>query len=341
MLRTGEPPSRGQGSRPHRLSPATGLARTKGKRETGSRQAETHPLKGAGAEIWLHPVNGISNPCRKALHASSPFKLAIRTLPKHQVRVNSVRMPIRHGGNMTAPPPGGQRRHDDRNQGSGTPAQIPAGQLVVVATPIGNLGDMTARALDTLRAAAVIACEDTRTTGKLLHRFGIDTKMTPYHEHNAERARPGLLAAIRSGKTVALVSDAGTPLVSDPGYRLVEACVAEDLRVTVAPGPSAPVAALVLSGLPSASFYFGGFLPTKSVARRKTLGGVRDIPTTLIFFESANRLAASLADAAAVLGDRGVAVAREITKLHEEVRRGTLSEIAAHYAASGAPKSSW
>ncbi len=220
----------------------------------------------------------------------------------------------------------------------GTPAQIPAGQLVVVATPIGNLGDMTARALDTLRAAAVIACEDTRTTGKLLHRFGIDTKMTPYHEHNAERARPGLLAAIRSGKTVALVSDAGTPMVSDPGYRLVEACVAEDLRVTVAPGPSAPVAALVLSGLPSASFYFGGFLPTKSVARRKTLGGVRDIPTTLIFFESANRLAASLADAAAVLGDRGVAVAREITKLHEEVRRGTLSEIAAHYAASGAPK---
>ena len=234
-------------------------------------------------------------------------------------------------------------RTDDQTPGAG-PAPPGAtetslgGQLVVVATPIGNLGDITARALDTLRTAALIACEDTRTTGKLLHRFGIDTKMAPYHEHNAEWARPKILETLRAGRTVALVSDAGTPLVSDPGYRLVQACLEEGVRVTVAPGPSAPVAALVLSGLPSASFYFGGFLPNKSAARRKALEAVRAVPSTLIFFESPNRLAASLADAAEVLGERDVAVAREITKLHEEVRRGPLGEIASHYAAAGAPK---
>ena len=172
------------------------------------------------------------------------------------------------------------------------------------------IGDITARALDTLRTAALIACEDTRTTGKLLHRFGIDTKMAPYHEHNAEWARPKILETLRAGRTVALVSDAGTPLVSDPGYRLVQACLEEGVRVTVAPGPSAPVAALVLSGLPSASFYFGGFLPNKSAARRKAPEAVRAVPSTLIFFGSPNRLAASLADAAEVLGERDVAVAR-------------------------------
>lgn len=205
--------------------------------------------------------------------------------------------------------------------------------LYLVATPIGNLGDMTVRGLEVLASADTIACEDTRVTGKLLKHFAIATRMTAYHEHNADKAGPKLLEMLREGARVALVSDAGTPLVSDPGYRLVEAARAEGLPVWPVPGASAPIAALAASGMPSDTFLFDGFLPAKTNARRKRLGELRDIPATLIFFESPNRLAECLADIAAELGEtRRLAVCRELTKLHEEVRSGGADELAQAYA---------
>jgi 16S rRNA (cytidine1402-2'-O)-methyltransferase len=207
-----------------------------------------------------------------------------------------------------------------------------------VATPIGNLGDISARALETLRRADVIACEDTRVTAKLLQRFDISRPTLPYHDHNADMMRPRILERLARGETVALCSDAGMPLISDPGYKLVRAATDAGLAVTVIPGPSAPLAALVLSGLPSDRFLFAGFLPAKDGARRTALGEVKAVPATLLFFETGPRLAESLACCADVLGDRPAAVARELTKMHEEVRRGRLSELAAHYAEAGAPK---
>lgn len=207
-----------------------------------------------------------------------------------------------------------------------------------MATPIGNLGDITARALEGLRAADLIACEDSRVTGKLLHHMGIAQKLVAYHDHNAAEMRPKLLGRIAAGETVALVSDAGTPLISDPGYKLVQEAVAAGLKVTMLPGPSAPVMALALSGLPSDRFLFAGFLPPKPGARRSAIQEVARAPVTLVFFETAPRLADSLGDLMAVLGDRPAAVARELTKLFEEVRRGKLSELIAHYAEAGPPK---
>ena len=207
-----------------------------------------------------------------------------------------------------------------------------------MATPIGNAGDITLRALAVLRDADLIACEDTRVSDKLLRRYGIATRRIAYHDHNAERMRPRLIARIKAGAAVALISDAGTPLVSDPGYKLVRAALAEGLAVTALPGPSAPLTALVLSGLPTDRFFFAGFLPAKSAARQRALGELTAVPATLLFLETAVRLAASLADMAAVLGDRPAAVARELTKLHEELRRGTLADLAAHYGAAGPPK---
>jgi 16S rRNA (cytidine1402-2'-O)-methyltransferase len=212
------------------------------------------------------------------------------------------------------------------------------GLLVVVATPIGNLGDISARALETLQQADVIACEDTRVTGNLLSKFGIRRPTLPYHDHNAERMRPQLLERLARGETVALVSDAGTPLISDPGYKLVREASAAGLAVTAIPGASAPITALVLSGLPSDRFLFAGFLPPKSGARRTILAELGDVPATLLLFETGPRLAESLADCHQILGDRAAAVARELTKLHEEVRRGTLSELSRHYHEAGAPK---
>jgi len=214
----------------------------------------------------------------------------------------------------------------------------PAGGLYLVATPIGNVGDISLRALEVLRGAAVVACEDTRVTGKLFALLGLAAPLTPYHEHNAERARPALLARLREGQVVALVSDAGTPLVSDPGYRLVRACIDEGLPVTAVPGASAALTALQLAGLPTDRFLFAGFPPSRSAARRAALAEVAAVPATLVFYESARRLAEALGDMAAVLGDRRAAVARELTKLFEEVRRGTLAGLAAHYAAAGPPK---
>lgn len=207
-----------------------------------------------------------------------------------------------------------------------------------MATPIGNADDISRRAIETLKSCDAIACEDTRVTGPLMARLGIATPLIAYHEHNAARVRPAILARLKAGETLALVSDAGTPLVSDPGYKLVRAAIAEGLRVTTVPGPSAALAALVLSGLPSDRFMFAGFLAPKSAARRRELQDLSPIPATLVFFESANRLAATLADMAAILGAREAAVAREMTKMFEEVRRGGLTELADHYGAAGPPK---
>lgn len=210
--------------------------------------------------------------------------------------------------------------------------------LYVVATPIGNLNDITARALTVLRGVDVIACEDTRVTGTLLHRFSVATPMTPYHDHNAEQARPKLLAQLTAGGRVALVSDAGTPLISDPGYKLVRACAQANIPVTPIPGPSALMAALVTAGLPTDRVMFAGFLPQKQGARREALVELKDLKATLVFYESAQRLPEALKDLHGVFGPREAAVCRELTKLYEEVRRGTLAELAAAYATEGAPK---
>jgi 16S rRNA (cytidine1402-2'-O)-methyltransferase len=210
--------------------------------------------------------------------------------------------------------------------------------LYLVATPIGNLGDITLRALAVLRSVDRIFCEDTRVTRTLAARYGISTPLEAYHDHNAEQLRPVILAALLRGKRVALVSDAGTPLVSDPGYKLVRAAIAEDLPVTAVPGPSAVLTGLVLSGMPPDAFLYAGFLPPKQVARRSALARWAAVDATLIFFESPARLAKALADMAGVFGNRGAAVSRELTKLHEEVRRGRLTDLADHYRSEGPPR---
>jgi len=210
--------------------------------------------------------------------------------------------------------------------------------LYVVATPIGNLGDTSLRALATLAAANIVACEDTRVTAVLLRHYGIETRLLAYHDHNAERQRPKLLAALGEGQAVALVSDAGTPLISDPGYRLVAAAQAAGHAVVPIPGASAVLAALVASGLPTDSFLFAGFLPPKSAARVKRLQALAAVPATLVFFESAQRIAAALADMTVVLGERDAVVARELTKTFETIRRGALADLAATLASEPTPK---
>ena len=204
--------------------------------------------------------------------------------------------------------------------------------LHVVATPIGNMGDVTLRALEILAAADLIACEDTRVTRKLLDRYGIGTPLTPYHEHNAAAARPKLIARLGEGAAIALVSDAGTPLVSDPGFKLVRAAQEAGVAVTAAPGPSAVLAALAISGLPTDRFFFEGFLPLKRVQRRARIELLKAIPATLVLFETGPRIGGALAQLAAGLGPRDAAVCRELTKIHEELRRGDLAGLAAHYA---------
>lgn len=211
--------------------------------------------------------------------------------------------------------------------------------LYLVATPIGNLADITIRALETLAAADVLACEDTRVSRVLLERYGIRRRTTAYHEHNAAEAGPRLMAALEEGKSVALISDAGTPLVSDPGYRLVGEALERGLRVVPIPGPSAALAALTVSGLPSDAFLFAGFLPVKAGQKRTRLEQWQAVPATLIFFESPRRVADTLDAMAQVLGaERRAAVCRELTKTFEEARHGTLGELAAHYAAADTPK---
>ncbi|MBN42454.1 MAG: 16S rRNA (cytidine(1402)-2'-O)-methyltransferase [Alphaproteobacteria bacterium] len=213
-----------------------------------------------------------------------------------------------------------------------------AGGLHLVATPIGNLGDITLRALDVLASADAILCEDTRVTRKLLSRYNISTPSLVYNDHNAQRMLPRLMKRLNEGNSLALVTDAGTPLISDPGYRLVEATIAADIPLHMLPGASAALAGLVLSGLPSDGFFFAGFPPTRTTARQKRFAELAAIPGSIIFFESARRLAASLSDLHQVLGDRPAAIAREITKLHEEVHRGSLGTLAKYYAEEGAPR---
>jgi 16S rRNA (cytidine1402-2'-O)-methyltransferase len=205
------------------------------------------------------------------------------------------------------------------------------GTLYLVATPIGNLEDVTRRALRVLAEADVVACEDTRHTRQLLEHFGVRARTISYHEHNERGRAEELARMLEEGADVALVSDAGTPGINDPGYRLVRACVERGLRVVPVPGPTAFVAALTASGLPTDEFYFGGFLPARTHARRRRLEAVRDLGATLVFYETPHRIAQALADAREVLGEREAAVARELTKLHEEVLRGRLSELAARF----------
>jgi 16S rRNA (cytidine1402-2'-O)-methyltransferase len=204
--------------------------------------------------------------------------------------------------------------------------------LYLVATPIGNLGDITLRGLEILAGADVIACEDTRVSRRLTERYGIDTPLTPYHEHNAAEARPKLLARLAEGQSVALVSDAGTPLISDPGYKLARAAQDAGFTVTAVPGASSVLAALNVAGLPTDRFFFEGFLPAKQAARQKRVAALTGIPATLVLFESGQRLAAALVDLAEGLGARAASVCRELTKLHEEVRHGDLATLARDYA---------
>jgi 16S rRNA (cytidine1402-2'-O)-methyltransferase len=210
--------------------------------------------------------------------------------------------------------------------------------LYLVATPIGNLGDISLRALSVLARADLIAAEDTRHSRKLLTHFGIGGELTPYHEHNAAKERPRLIARVKAGQVVALISDAGTPLISDPGYKLVREALDQDLMVTSIPGASATLAALTMSGLPTDTFLFAGFLPPKSGPRKARLEELRDVPATLVFFETAPRLGKSLADMAAVLGPREATTAKELTKLHETLARGTLDALAAQFGCSDALK---
>lgn len=229
------------------------------------------------------------------------------------------------------PPPGTQFTGVDA-------AQFTPG-LYLVATPIGNSADITLRALALLQHADLVACEDSRVTGPFLKRYGIQATLLPYHEHNAAKVRPQLLQRLGEGAVVALVSDAGTPLINDPGYKLVRDCIAQGVHVTALPGPSAVLTALSLSGLPSDRFLYAGFPPAKGAAREAWLQDLKAVRATLVLLESAQRLSDSLAAMAQVFGaGREAAVGRELTKKFEEVRRGSLAELAAHYAGHGPPK---
>ncbi len=212
---------------------------------------------------------------------------------------------------------------------------IPEGTLLICATPVGNLGDVTLRVLDALREADVVLAEDTRQTRKLLDRYGIRASLVSFHEHN-ERARvPAVLGWLREGRTVALVSDAGSPLIADPGFPLVRACLEQGLPVTVLPGPVAFLPALILSGLPPVPFAFLGFLPRRGAGRRRLLGMLAAGDMTAAFYESPRRVAATLGELETLVGpDRRVAVARELTKAHEEVVRGSLAEVRARLASA-------
>jgi 16S rRNA (cytidine1402-2'-O)-methyltransferase len=225
---------------------------------------------------------------------------------------------------------GNERSQASDGQASRKPPPLVPG-LHIVATPIGNLRDITLRALDVLREADLIACEDTRVFAKLASHYGIAAPTVAYSDATQDAAEPKIVRALAAGKRVALVSDAGMPLISDPGYRLVRAALAGDHVVTSAPGASAVPMALALSGLPTDRFFFGGFLPAKESERRRAIASAAAVPATLVFFEAPHRLPASLVDLAELLGPRPAAIARELTKLFEEVRRAPLTELARHY----------
>ncbi len=209
-----------------------------------------------------------------------------------------------------------------------------AGTLYLIATPIGNLEDITYRALRLLGEVAVIACEDTRHSKKLLSHYGISTRTISYHDHNERERAAELLELLKRGSDVAVISDAGTPSINDPGFRLARTAIDNGVRVVPVPGASALISALVASGLPTDEFFFGGFLPARSGARRARLSELRTLPATLIFYEGPHRIAATLGDAREILGEREAAVARELTKLHEEIARGRLSELAERFSSA-------
>lgn len=213
-----------------------------------------------------------------------------------------------------------------------------AGTLYLVSTPIGNLEDITHRAVRLLGEVALIACEDTRHTKKLLNYYGINTPTISYHEHNERERAAELLKRLKSGTDVAVVSDAGTPSISDPGFRLARLAIDNDIKVVPVPGASALIAALVASGMSADEFFFGGFLPSRSGARRKRLSELRSIAATLIFYEAPHRIAATLRDAREILGEREAVVARELTKMHEEIVRGRLGDLATHFSAASAAR---
>ena len=208
------------------------------------------------------------------------------------------------------------------------------GTLYVVATPIGNLEDITHRAIRILNEVNLIACEDTRHTRKLLNHYGIKTKTVSYHEHNEREQASKLIEQIQAGADVAVVSDAGTPGISDPGFRIVRLALEQEIPVVSLPGPTALISALVASGIPSDEFFFSGFLPARATARRKRLEELSTVPTTLVFYEAPHRIIETLKDAREILGDREAVIARELTKLHEEILRGTLSEIISRFELS-------
>jgi 16S rRNA (cytidine1402-2'-O)-methyltransferase len=246
-------------------------------------------------------------------------------------------------GDSKASAPRGKQAPSDRDKvkqkhyGDLPPKELESG-LYLTATPIGHARDISLRALDVLKAVDLIAAEDTRVTSKLLAIHGISRPLAPYNDHNAARERPHLLEKLKAGARIALVSDAGTPLVSDPGFKLVRAAQADGIAVHAVPGASAVLTGLSLSGLTSDRFLFAGFLPAKSGERRAALEELKALRATLIFFESAQRLGETLAEMDAILGPRDAVVAREMTKLHEEVRRGPLAALASHYAKSGPPR---
>ena len=210
--------------------------------------------------------------------------------------------------------------------------------LYIVATPIGNLGDITLRALQILHKSDLVACEDTRVTRRLLSHYNIKVPTTSYNDHNAKKVIPRIIKLLQSGKIVALVSDAGTPLISDPGYRLVLAAISKNIPITAAPGPVAAVAALTIAGLPTDKFLFIGFLPTKKGAKKNYLKEIKNIQATLVFYESSQRLIETLYDMTEYLGNRSAAVMREITKKFEETKRGSLKELADQFSEEGAPR---
>ncbi len=224
-----------------------------------------------------------------------------------------------------------------RNTDLSDKSKLPSG-LYIVATPIGNLQDITIRAIETLKTVDIIYCEDKRQSSVLLSHYSISTPLSSYHEHNAEKMRPVLLEKLQNGSSIALISDAGTPLISDPGYKLVSQCHDLEIKVITIPGPSAPIAALSASGMPSDHFYFGGFLPAKETDRRRCLEEMKNFGHTLIYFETPNRLLSTLEIIKSSLGNRLVCIARELTKTFENIRRGTADELLQYYQSEGVLK---
>jgi len=252
-----------------------------------------------------------------------------------KIGLGSLRKPRKDGVRIMSEPPS----HIPAETSRRAPApQPPEPGLNIVSTPIGNLRDITLRALDALTGADRILAEDTRVARKLLDAYGISGKISPYHDHNGAKARPEILQALADGERVVLISDAGTPLISDPGYKLVREAVEAGHPVRALPGASALLTGLAAAGLPSDAFFFAGFLPPRTGSRKNRLKEIAAIPGTLIFYESGPRLAASLADIATILGEREAVVARELTKKFEEYRRGSVSGLAGFYAGSGAPR---